>query len=126
MIRILKPKARILLLDDDTSMQKLVSALLRRQGHRVDVVSSGSHAIEKLNRGTYDVLLLDVMTPTDGGFTVIKYLKEANAALLTRVVLLTGSPESVLRSVKRDIFGVVHKPFDQQELIDTVTRVVSQ
>ena len=126
MIRILKPKARILLLDDDTSMQKLVSALLRRQGHRVDVVSSGSQAIEKINRGTYDALLLDVMTPTDGGFTVIKHLKETNAALLTRVVLLTGSPESVLRGVKRDIFGVVHKPFESQELIDTVTRVVSQ
>ena len=126
MIRLLKPKARILLLDDDTSMQKLVSALLRRQGHRVDVVSSGSQAIEHINRAAYDALLLDVMTPTDGGFTVIKHLKETNAALLTRVVLLTGSPESVLRNVKRDIFGVVYKPFDTQELIDTVTRVVSQ
>ncbi|HYC58040.1 MAG TPA: response regulator [Thermoanaerobaculia bacterium] len=126
MIRLLKPKARILLLDDDTSMQKLVSTLLRREGHRVDVVSSGSQAIEKINHVEYHALLLDVMTPTDGGFTVIKHLKEANGELLNRVVLLTGSPESVLRSVKRDIFGVVHKPFEAQELIDTVTRVVSQ
>ena len=128
MIQILKRKTRILLLDDDTSMQKLVATLLRREGHRVDVVSSGSQAIEKINRDrdAYDALLLDVMTPTDGGFTVIKHLKEAKPAMLTRVVLLTASPESVLRTVKRDIFGIVHKPFEQQELIDTVARVVSQ
>lgn len=127
-MQMLKRKRRILLLDDDTSMQKLVAALLRREGHRVDVVSSGSQALEKINRDhdTYDALLLDVMTPTDGGFTVIKHLKEVNPALLKRIVLLTGSPESILRGVKRDIFGVVHKPFEQQELIDTVARVVSQ
>lgn len=126
MIRLLKGKARILLLDDDTSMQKLVSTLLRRDGHRVDIVSSGSQAIEKLGAKEYHVLLLDVMTPTNGGFTVIQHLKQTNAALLTRVVLLTGSPESVLQTVKSDIFGIVHKPFDAQELLDTVRRVVSQ
>jgi CheY-like chemotaxis protein len=125
MIQLLKRKARVLVLDDDTSMQKLVATLLRREGHRVDIVSSGSQAIEKINRAAYDALLLDVMTPTDGGFTVIRHLKDANPALLKRVILLTGSPESVLRTVKRDIFGVVHKPFEAEQLIETVTRVVN-
>ena len=81
MIR-LKRKARVLLLDDDTSLQKLVATLLRREGHRVDIVSSGTQALEHLERQSYDALLLDVMTPTDGGFTVIRHLKEANPLLL--------------------------------------------
>jgi DNA-binding NtrC family response regulator len=125
MIRMLKRKARVLVLDDDTSMQKLVAALLRRAGYGVDIVSSGSQAIEKIGRAGYDALLLDVMTPTDGGFTVIRHLKEADPGMLRRVILLTASPASVLRTVKRDIFGVVHKPFEAQTLIDTVAQAVA-
>jgi Response regulator containing CheY-like receiver, AAA-type ATPase, and DNA-binding domains len=122
----LKRKARVLLLDDDTSLQKLVTTLLKREGHRVDVVSSGTLALEKINSQDYDALLLDVMTPTDGGFTVIKHLKENKPALLQRVVLLTASPVSVLRGVKRDIFGIVFKPFEPADLIETVARVLAQ
>jgi CheY-like chemotaxis protein len=126
MIRILKRKARVLVLDDDTSMQKLVATLLRRDGHRVDVVSSGSQAIEKIATQDYDALLLDVMTPTDGGFTVIRHLKELKPALLRRVILLTASPESVLRAVEGDIFGIVHKPFEADELLEAVAKVMAE
>ncbi len=125
MIR-LKRKARVLLLDDDTSLQKLVATLLRREGHRVDIVSSGTQALEHIGRQTYDALLLDVMTPTNGGFTVIRSLREARPELLKRVVLLTASPASILREVKNDIFGIVHKPFEPAELIETVARIVAQ
>ena len=126
MIRLLKSKARVLVLDDDTSLQKLVSTLLRREGHRVDVVSSGSQALESIAKNRYDALLLDVMTPTDGGFTVIRHLRDANPPLLKRVVLLTASPDSVLRGVEKDIFGIVHKPFEPANLIETVARTIAQ
>ncbi len=125
MIRFLKRKTRVLVLDDDASLQKLVGTLLRREGHRVDVVSSGTQALEKIARQTYDALLLDVMTPTDGGFTVIRHLRDANPALLKRVVLLTASPDSVLRGVEGEIFGIIRKPFKSAELIDTVAHIVS-
>lgn len=126
MIRLLKSKARVLVLDDDTSLQKLVATLLRRQGHRVDVVSSGSQAVEQIAANRYDALLLDVMTPTDGGFTVIRHLRESDPPMLKRVVLLTASPESVLRGVAKDIFGIVHKPFEAANLIETVARAIAQ
>jgi CheY-like chemotaxis protein len=121
-----KNKTRVLVLDDDTSLQKLVSTLLRRQGHQVDVVSSGSQALEKIAATRYDALVLDVMTPTDGGFTVIRHLRESDPSLLKRVVLLTASPDSVLRGVEKDIFGIVHKPFEAAKLIETVARTISQ
>lgn len=122
---LLRRKARVLVLDDDTTMQKLVATLLRREGYTVDVVSSGSQAIERLAARDYAVLLLDVMTPTEGGLTVIRHLKKANPPLLKRVVLLTASPDSVLRGVEGDVFAIVRKPFEQAELVDTVDRVVA-
>lgn len=121
----LKRKARVLLLDDDLSMQKLMSTLLRRAGYRVDVVSAGAQAIEKIGQEEYHALLLDLMTPTEGGLTVIKHLKQHKPELLKRVLLVTASPDSVLRSVSGDVSAVVHKPFEAQELLQAVERVLT-
>jgi DNA-binding response OmpR family regulator len=126
MIRLLRRKARLLLLDDDPAMQRLIATILRRNGYHVEVVSSGSQAIEKMARVKYDALLLDLMTPTEGGMTVVRHLKKTAPAMLQRVVLVTGSPEAVLKTVAPDVAAVVQKPFDTAELIATVERVTSQ
>lgn len=126
MLSLLKRKARVLLLDDDPAMQRLIVKLLGREGLRVDVVSAGAQAIEKIGGAEYDLLLLDLMTPTEGGVTVIKHLKKARPQLLRRVVLVTASPESVLKSVARDAAAVVQKPFEPEQLVTTVKRVLAQ
>jgi CheY-like chemotaxis protein len=118
--------ARLLVLDDDTSMQKLVSTLLRKAGYRVDVFGAGNQAIDSLGKHDYHVLLLDVMSPTEGGLTVIRHLKEHDPVLLKRVVLVTASPDSVLKNVEKDIFGIVRKPFQPAELLETIGRVLAQ
>jgi DNA-binding NtrC family response regulator len=125
MISLMKRKARLLVLDDDPSIQRLVSMILRREGYRVDVVSEASKAIELLKSGSdYGALLLDIMTPTEGGMTVIKHLRTANAAMLKRVILVTGSPDSVLKTVAKDVFAIVRKPFETKELKETVARAI--
>lgn len=126
MLSLLKRKARVLLLDDDPAMQRLIASVLRRAGMTVDVVSSGAQAIEKIGRTEYRALLLDLMTPTEGGVTVMRHLEKANPKLLRRVVLVTASPESLLKSVASDAAAVVHKPFDPQQLVETVNRILSQ
>jgi two-component system response regulator GlrR len=123
MIGLLK-KPRVLLLDDDPSMQRLITTLLRREGFRVDVVSEAREAIEKIGRFDYDVLLLDLMTPTEGGMTVMRHLREDNPPLLKRVVLVTASPASVLRAASKGVFAVVQKPFEAPELVATVRRLI--
>jgi CheY-like chemotaxis protein len=123
---ILTRKPRLLVLDDDPSMQRLVAAMLKKGGYRVDVVSSGTQAIEKVGAVDYDALLLDVMTPTDGGMTVIRHLREAKPALLKRIVLVTASPQAVLTAVEGDVFAIVHKPFEANELMGTVKRALAQ
>lgn len=122
---LLRRKARVLVLDDDTSMQKLVATLLRREGYRVDVVSGGSQALEQINKIRYSALLLDVMTPTEGGLTVIRHLKQAKPEMLKRIVLVTASPDSVLRAVEGDVFAIVRKPFKGPELVETIDRLIA-
>ena len=123
MLSILRRKRRLLLLDDDPSMQRLMKTLLEREGFRVDVVSEAAQATEKLSRIDYHALLLDVMTPTEGGLTVIRHLRERRPELLKRVILVTASPESLLRSVAGDVVSIVRKPFQPAELVAAVARI---
>jgi len=116
-------KPRALLLDDDPSMQRLVTTLLKRNGYRVDVFQAGRDAIAAIAKAPYDVLLLDLMMPVEGGMTVIKHLRKANPAVLDRTLVLTASPESVIKTVAKNVAGVVKKPFEQKELIGAVKRV---
>ena len=127
MFRILKrKKGRVLLLDDDPSMQRLVSTLLKRKGFRVDTFLTGREAIQAIDTDGYDVLLLDLMMPHEGGLTVIRHLRAKNPNLLKRVLLLTGSTDAVILSVSEGVAGVVQKPFEAPELVDAVERVTER
>lgn len=122
MARLLRRKPRILVLDDDVSVQRLVSAILRREGYRVDVVGSGRSAIEAIEAHDYSALVLDLMMPTEGGMTVIRHLKRRRPAMLEHVILLTATPDAVLKAISKDVFAVVKKPFERRALIETVAR----
>jgi DNA-binding response OmpR family regulator len=117
----LRRKRRVLLLDDDPSMQRLVSTLL--EGYRVDVFLTGRDAMRAIDSQKYDVLLLDLMMPHEGGMTVIRELREKNPDLLLRSLVLTASPASVISSVKGDVAGVVTKPFQSLDLINAVRKL---
>lgn len=117
-----RTRSRILLLDDDHSMQRLVTALLKRAGFRVDAVSKGNEAIERMKATTYAAVLLDLMMPHEGGMTVLSHLRANDPAMLRRVVLLTAAPQSILRGIENEVCGVVRKPFEHAELVEAVTR----
>jgi DNA-binding response OmpR family regulator len=125
MLPLLRRKVRLLLLDDDPGMQRLIPLLLKRAGYRVDVVSAGAQAIEKIAETEYGALLLDLMTPTEGGLTVIRHLKESNPALLRRVIVVTASPDSVLKRVEGDVAAIVQKPFEAETLLAAVESVMA-
>jgi DNA-binding response OmpR family regulator len=123
MLSLLKKKPRVLLLDDDPSMQRLVSALLEREGYKVDVFLTGRDALRSIEVTDYDVLLLDLMMPHEGGMTVIRALREKKPEMLERSLVLSASSQSVIGSVEGEVAGVVKKPFAAPELLGAVRRI---
>jgi CheY-like chemotaxis protein len=123
MAPLLKRKRRVLLLDDDPSMQRLVSSLLRRAGYRVDCFLTGWDAMAALTKNEYAALLLDLMMPHEGGTTVIRHLRKSNPELLRRTIVVTGSPKRVVAAVARDVAAVITKPFEKDELLRVVETI---
>ena len=123
---LLRRKKRVLLLDDDPSMQRLVVKILKSEGFRVDVFLTGREAITAAERDNYDVLLLDLMMPHEGGMTVIRHFRDNNPSLLARSILFTGTSEAVIESMAADVRVVLQKPFQPDQLIQVVRDVSNQ
>ena len=113
---------RVLILEDDTMMQKLAARLLRPLHVKVDIFWNGRDVVRKveLEGERYDALLLDLMMPHDGGLTVLRHLSEHHPSLLRRVILMTASSNSIIDPWAPRVFAVVHKPFDGSVLVTTV------
>ena len=119
---------RVLILEDDTTMQKLVAKLLRSLHVSVDIFGNGRDVIRKIaiEKKRYDALLIDLMMPHEGGLTVLRNLREHNAPLLRRVILMTGSGNSITDPWSPFVFAVVHKPFEGSALVSTVRACFQQ
>ena len=114
-------KYSALVVDDDPGLQGLFHTLLGRNGFSVDCASNGRMAFEYLRRGSYSVILLDLMMPDVNGFELLDRLQRDSPRLLSRVIVMTGAAQRVVESVDTSrIWALIRKPFDINELIGTV------
>lgn len=121
---LLRRKPRVLLLDDDPSMQRLVSTLLKREGYRVDLYLTGREAIAAIAAEKFSAIILDLMMPNEGGLTVIRHLETQSPDTLKHVLVLTGSSSSVVDTIRKSVAVVVQKPFEPDELTAAVKRLL--
>jgi CheY-like chemotaxis protein len=118
--------ARVLLAEDDQGIRALVGSVLHRAGLTVEFAADGKEAIECLQENSYDAILLDLMMPTASGFEVLAWMhKEKRGAAKQCVIILTAMPEKELAHLTKErVFAVIRKPFDIDELMETVKRCI--
>lgn len=111
-------KYSVLVVDDDPGLQGLFHTLLGRDGFSVDCAPNGRLAFEYLKRGSYSVILLDLMMPDVNGFELLDRLQRDSPKLLSRVIIMTGAAQRVVESVDTSrIWGLIRKPFDINDLV---------
>src|SRR6266446_1033469 len=105
--------ARILVADDNSNIQKMVSLALKDQGIDVVAVGNGEAAVRKISDLRPDLVLADVFMPVRNGYEVCKFVKEDSSLAHIPVILLVGAfdplDEQEAQRVGAD--GVLKKPF---------------
>lgn len=119
-------KRRILVVDDEDALRTVLSAELNSEGYEVGTAADGMEALDELQKGTYDLVLLDIKMPNMNGFEVLKVIKERHAG--TKVIMLTGFADlkNAIESKKLGAEDFVSKPYDLVDLLTTIDRVMSE
>src|SRR5580765_123673 len=109
---------RVLVVDDIEANRSLVTALLTRDGYRVDAVASGAAALEWVRSDPPDLVLLDVMMPPPNGFDVCRALKADAGTRLIPIVLITALQQSEdrIQGFEAGADDFISKPFNAHEL----------
>lgn len=114
--------ARILVVDDDPDIRRLLNVILVEEGHNVMSAPDGDKALEMVTAELPDLLVLDVMMPKKDGYTVLKEMKSAGIRESTKVLVLTarGAEADWLRGYKLGADQYLTKPFEMEELVAAI------
>jgi DNA-binding response OmpR family regulator len=116
--------ARILVVDDDPRLVKVVSTLLRKHHHRVEAVPTGELARQALRRGNIDLTLLDVNLPDVNGLSLILEMRQEGNGI--PVILLTVRTEVHDQTLGLRLGGddYITKPFNPEVLLARIEAVL--
>jgi len=119
-----KRRARILVVDDDPGLLRLLTIRLRSESYEVEAVTNGPDAVAATARFRPDLVITDLrMEPMDG----VSLLKELQARWPgLKVILLTahGTIPDAVRATQSGAFGFLTKPVEKQELLDQVQKAL--
>lgn len=112
---------RILVIEDEETLARLIESRLKRENYDVDVALDGDTGLMEALRGIYDLIILDVMLPGTSGFDILSALKKQRISL--KVIMLTarGALEDRLHGLKAGADDYVTKPFHLEELAARVS-----
>lgn len=105
---------RILVVDDNVLNRMLLKRTLEQQGHTVALAENGRQALEMLDAGHFDLVLLDILMPEMDGYEVLARLKRdpARRGLPVIVISALEEMESVIRCIGMGAEDYLPKPFD--------------
>jgi DNA-binding NtrC family response regulator len=116
--------ASILIVDDERPIRRILSVLLQERRHRVTDAGSGEEALLAAQEANPDLVLLDLKLPGIDGLETLKRLRAWNPRLDVVMMTAHGTISSAVEAMRRGAFDYVAKPFDNDELLMIVDRVL--
>lgn len=120
----METKGRLLVVDDDQAIRKLLERIARRAGFEVDGAKDGVEALEMLDRAHYDVALIDLMMPRLSGYELVQRVgaRERRPVLIVATALTSGDLASVDDTLVKQ---VIRKPFDVHAVIAALQAAIA-
>lgn len=117
---------KILVVDDDPAVRRLLSQALELEGYSVVIASDGEEALRELPGAAPEVVVLDIMMPRMNGLDVLERIRRDPATATLPVILLTArsSKEDVWDGWQRGVDYYMTKPFDVEELLRFIQHVL--
>ena len=112
--------ARILVVDDDENIRKVLVAILEDEGYTADSVDTARKAIEKTRTNYYNLALIDVRLPDMEGIELLTKMRDTTPKM--RKIIITGYPtlQNAVEAVNNGANAYVMKPFDIEKVLKEI------
>jgi DNA-binding NtrC family response regulator len=116
----------VLIIDDDADVRRMLSSILEDAGYSVEAVDNGRQAIKTCEKLPFDVALVDINLPDVKGTELLHELKRIQPRMVK--IIVTGEPsvENAVKALYEKADGFITKPFDPQEFLDTVRKLIAE
>ena len=125
-----KKDKKILLVEDETELRELYEMLLKDAGYQVDSMPDGKTGLEAVQKGGYDLVLLDIMLPFIDGLEILeKTSKDPNAQPANSIVLLTNlaQDQTVAKALELGVRGyMIKSDYNPEQLLESVADFLNQ
>src|SRR4249919_1325504 len=119
-------KPTILIVDDEPGVRSSLSGVLKDEGYSVEAVASGEACLERVTRGSVDLIVLDVWLPGMDGLATLARLRERQMDVQVVLISGHGNIESAVRAIKLGAFDFVEKPLSLDKTILVVRNALRQ
>lgn len=117
---------RIVVIDDERTVQATLTAVLQRHGFEVEVAPNGAQGREKVAVAKPDLVLLDLGLPDGDGLEVLRDLKAAQPDLPVMILTAHDSLANAIESIKLGAYHFLPKPYAVEELVALCARALEQ
>src|SRR2546428_8567820 len=117
---------RVLVVDDEQSLRKVLAATLQREGYEVTVCRDGEEAISALERDGADVVGPDLVMPRMDGLALLRKVVARHPDVPVIVITAHGRIDSAVEAMKAGAFDFLAKPFDHEELKAIIAKAARQ
>jgi DNA-binding NtrC family response regulator len=119
-------KGKILVVDDEKNLGRILTKVIGGEGHLVEAVNSGEQALEWLGQNSADIVLTDMRMPGMDGITLIQELKNSFPELCIIVMTAYSTVENAVKAMKLGAYEYIKKPFDNDELISIIRNAMER
>jgi two-component system response regulator GlrR len=119
-----RTSGKILLVDDDPGLLRLLSIRLRAEGYEVEAVDSAQNALAKLSRFTPDLVISDLRMDKMDGIGLLKELQTRSPGLRVVIITAHGTIPDAVTATQGGAFGFLTKPIDKEELMAIVDKAL--
>ena len=111
---------RILIIDDDENIRKVLTTILEDEGYDVESVDTAKKAIERTRRKFYNLALIDIRLPDMEGIELLTKMKNTTPKI--RKIIITGYPtlQNAVEAVNRGADAYIMKPFDMEKVLEEI------
>ena len=116
-------KPKILVVDDDRSICKLMGSILQMEAYPFRVATSGEQARQAIDQERFDILVSDIYLGDDSGLHLLERMKAVNSEAEVVIMTAHGSMETAVNAVHNGAFDYISKPFVVDEMLDILHRI---